>query len=294
MKREAQFHSRSKHHGRYEFTPLIKANPDLRQYVHKNKFNDETVDFSNPAAVKSLNTALLKHHYELEYWDIPEGYLCPPIPGRAEYIHQIADLIRDDVSHKNKVTCLDIGVGANCIYPIVAASQYKWDCIGSEIDEVALASAQQIVKSNPVLSKKVDIRLQSNENNLFAGIIKKNERIDVTVCNPPFYKSREDAENANRRKNKNLHKEKAEEIGKNFGGQNAELFCDGGELKFITKMIKQSKKYAKNCTWFTCLVSQEDHLKKFKHVLKETEVKTFKIVPMEFGNKKSRILAWRF
>lgn len=294
MKRAAQFHRRSRHHGNYEFDKLCKANERLRPFVIKNDHGTESINFSDAEAVKQLNAALLCHFYELKYWDIPEGYLCPPIPGRAEYIHQIADLIEQDVNHKDKVTCLDIGVGANCIYPIVAASQYKWKCIGSDIDEVAVKNALEIVNANEKLKNRVEIRHQVNSDNIFAGIIKKNERIDVTICNPPFYKSQAEALAATARKNKNLHKGKVESTAKNFGGTDGELFCEGGELKFISKMIKQSEKYGKNCGWFTCLVSQEAHLKKFHKVFKSVNTREYKVIPMTFGNKKSRILAWRF
>ncbi|MFT4602214.1 MAG: 23S rRNA (adenine1618-N6)-methyltransferase [Arenicella sp.] len=294
MKREAQFHRRSKHHGRYDFKALCEANERLKPFVIRNEHGDDSVNFTDAEAVKQLNAALLCHFYGLKFWDIPEGYLCPPIPGRAEYIHQIADLIADDVSHKNKVTCLDIGVGANCIYPIIAASQYKWDCIGTDIDADALKNAEEIVYANDVLKKKVEIRLQTNIDNIFAGVIKKNERIDVTICNPPFYKSHEDALAATSRKNKNLHKGRVDDKSKNFGGMDGELFCEGGESKFISKMIKESEKYAKNCEWFTCLVSQESHLKKFHKVFKSVNTREYKVIPMTFGNKKSRILAWRF
>ena len=294
MKRLAQFHSRSRHHGRYDFKKLISVCPDLKKYVARNQYGDDSIDFADAEAVKILNTALLMTFYDLSYWDIPANYLCPPIPGRAEYIHQIADLIKESVNHKDKVVCLDIGVGANCIYPIVAASQYKWNCIGSDIDLASVESAQKIVDANDVLKKRVVIRHQTNHNNLFAGIIKKNERIDVTICNPPFYSSKEELEAATARKNKNLHKGKKDSQSKNFSGQSGELYCEGGELKFITKMIKESKKYQKNCLWFTSLVSQESHLKKFYKVLKSIEVREVKTIPMNFGNKKSRILAWRF
>ena len=294
MKRFVQFHPRSRHHGRYDFKELLAASHDLKPFVTREHAKDGSIDFSNPAAVKALNVALLRLFYGVEYWDIPEGYLCPPIPGRAEYIHQIADLIKDDVSHKNKVVCLDIGVGANCIYPIIAASQYEWHCIGSDIDPKSVASAQEIVRQYGFMQKRVEIRHQGNPNNIFAGIIKKNERIDVAICNPPFYGSREELESVTRRKNKNLHEGIEDELAKNFGGQSAELYCEGGEVKFITKMIKQSEKYQNNCMWFTSLVSQESHLKKFYKVLKGVEAREIKTIPMNFGNKKSRILAWRF
>jgi len=90
---KSRLHPRSKHINRYDFKKLIEGFPELESFVKPNKFGDESIDFSDPKAVICLNKALLKHHYGIEHWLIPEGYLCPPIPGRADYIHHIADLL---------------------------------------------------------------------------------------------------------------------------------------------------------------------------------------------------------
>ncbi|MCP5854081.1 RlmF-related methyltransferase, partial [Klebsiella pneumoniae] len=90
--------------------------------------------------------------------DIPADYLCPPIPGRADYIHVAADLLAEDnageVPKGAQVRALDIGVGVNCIYPLLGHSDYRWRFLGSDIDPVALASAKAIVQANN-LSKAI-------------------------------------------------------------------------------------------------------------------------------------------
>src|SRR5476649_1013010 len=116
-------HPRNLHKGSYNFGQLVKACPELRKFVSLNKYQQETIDFTNAEAVKVLNRALLKTHYNVNHWDIPEGFLCPPIPGRADYIHYLADLLADSNSGVfppgKKVNILDIGIGANCIYPLL-------------------------------------------------------------------------------------------------------------------------------------------------------------------------------
>jgi len=113
--------------------------PELGVFVKLNDYNDESIDFSNPEAVKMLNTALLKHYYKINHWNIPANYLSPPIPGRADYIHHIAELLGGSNNGKiptdNKIKCLDIGVGASCVYPIIGNKEYGWSFVGSEIDE---------------------------------------------------------------------------------------------------------------------------------------------------------------
>lgn len=59
---------------------------------------------------------MLKYYYNIAVWDIPEGFLCPPMPGRADYIHYAADLLIEveRMLPKGKhIKVLDIGVGAN-------------------------------------------------------------------------------------------------------------------------------------------------------------------------------------
>ena len=297
-KEKSRLHPRNKHRERYDFKQLIESCPDLAKYVTLNIYQDESVDFFNPEAVKMLNKALLKHHYGIENWDIPENYLCPPIPGRADYIHHIADLMGDFNNKKiptgNKIKCLDIGVGANCVYPIIGNKEYDWSFVGSDIDSIAIESANKIIESNASLKGNIEIRLQHNPKNIFEGIIQKDEVFDLTICNPPFHASLEEARSGTIRKLKNLKHRKTPKPVLNFGGQNAELYCEGGEERFIGDMINQSEEFAKSCFWFSTLVSKQSHLKNIYMELEMAGAAVVKTIPMGQGNKASRIVAWTF
>ncbi len=295
---KTKIHPRNKHRERYDFPQLIASYPDLETYVQPNKYGDESINFFNPKAVFTLNKALLKHYYDIDYWEIPEKYLVPPIPGRADYIHYIADLLAvdndDEIPRGKEVLCFDIGVGANCIYPIIGHQEYGWNFIGSETDEVAMESASKIVEKNEVLKDAIELRFQKNAKYLFKGIIKKDERIDITICNPPFHASAKEAEQASIRKLSNLQKKAVSKAELNFGGKSNELWCPGGEVQFVCDMIYQSKKYADNCLWFTSLVSKESNLKAIYKALKNVEAKDVRTLAMGQGNKVSRIVAWTF
>lgn len=303
MAERIELHFRNKHNGQYDFSLLIKNYPPLRKFVLLNPVGVQTIDFFNPHAVKALNKALLISYYNISYWDIPKNYLCPPIPGRADYIHYIADLIQSeeivvDEKGESRVKlerrCLDIGVGANCIYPIIGYTEYGWTFVGSDIDPVSIANARKIVTCNPVLAHKIELRLQKDNRKIFDGIIAPDEYFDVTICNPPFHSSKEEAEEVALRKLGSL---KGERVGKarlNFGGNANELWCDGGELRFLLNMISESRNYRKNCGWFTTLVSKEKNLNKLYAKLKAVNVSEYKIIRMHQGTKYSRILAWRF
>ena len=293
-----KLHPRSKHRGLYNFKELIKSHSKLAEFVKLNDYNNESIDFFNPNAVKSLNTALLKHFYGIKSWDIPPNYLIPPIPGRADYIHYIADLLSNFDNKKipkgNKIRCLDIGTGASCIYPIIGTWEYKWSFVASDIDPISINSAKKIISENSNLKENIEIRLQNNSDNIFNGIIKEGEFFDVTMCNPPFHSSQKEARAGTIRKLRNLKNKKHNKVSLNFGGQSNELWCNGGEEQFVENMIRESQQFAKSCLWFTCLISKESKLNSVYSALKKAKVSKIKTIEMGQGNKKSRIVAWSF
>lgn len=295
---KVSLHPHNKHRERYDFNLLIETSPELKEYVSPNKYGDDSIDFFNANAVKTLNKSLLKKYYNITYWDIPKGYLCPPIPGRADYIHHIAELLGNNnygnIPKGSNIKCLDIGVGANCVYPIIGNNEYDWSFIGSDIDQIAIDNAQEIINKNSSLKNKIELRLQENPKDILYGIITKEERYDVSICNPPFHSSLEEANKGTLRKLNNLKGKKITTPTQNFGGQNNELWCDGGENRFIRKMVRESKKFANSCFWFTTIVSKQSNLKSIYSALKDVEAIDVKTISMGQGNKTSRIVAWTF
>ena len=295
---KSRLHPRNKNRERYDLNALTTSNLELKSYIKPNKYGIESIDFSNPLAVKLLNKALLNHYYGIKNWEFPDANLCPPIPGRADYLHHIADVLGENnlgtIPTGDKVKCLDIGVGASCIYPIIGATEYGWRFIGADIDPKSVASAENIVNSNPAIQDKIECRLQKNTTTIFHGIIKKDEKIDLTICNPPFHASLEDAQKGTRRKIKNLSGKKVKTPVLNFAGVSNELICEGGEYQFIENMIRESKAFSKNCFWFSTLVSKQSNLEGIYKLLEKAETIQIKKIPMGTGNKTSRIVAWTF
>lgn len=290
-------HPRNKHKLGYDFEKLISTTPILKEFVVPNKFGNESIDFSNPKAVKALNQALLITYYDINYWDIPEGFLCPPIPGRAEYIHYIADVLCEvygEIPMGNKIKILDIGTGSNLIYPIIGISTYGWQFVGSEIDSQSIKWADKIAKSNSSLKDLVELRIQASKRNVFKNIIKEGEYFDITLCNPPFHSSKEEATNGTIRKVKNLKKETTIKPILNFGGVNNELWCKGGELAFITNMIYESVHFKTQSLWFSTLVSKKENLKSIYKLLKKVGTVEVKTIDLSQGNKISRLVFWSF
>lgn len=286
-------HPRNQHREGYDFVRLVADLPELEALTISNPVGQTTINFQDPLAVRILNQALLKTYYNIHFWDIPANYLCPPIPGRVDYIHYLADLLaRDnnrDVPRGRKIKALDIGTGASMVYPLIGQSEYGWHFTGVDIDPIAIKSARQICQSNKL---KITLRRQSILENTFKGVIEPQDVFHIALCNPPFHSSMEQAEKSTERKWRNLGKGQSKEL--NFGGQNAELWYPGGEIKFIASMIEQSKMFADQCLWFSSLVSKKDSLKPLNKVLAKANVAEFKVVEMAQGQKTSRFIAWTY
>ncbi len=300
---KSELHPRNRHRARYDFEQLIQVSPALASHVKLNEYGDASIDFANAQSVKALNQALLQQFYAVSIWDIPKQYLCPPIPGRADYLHYLADLLREAndgvIPRGSSVRVLDIGVGANMIYPLIGTREYGWQFVGVDIDAKALNNAQQIIEANG-LADVIELRLQTSPTSTFKGVIKQGEKFALTMCNPPFHGSLDEAQAGTQRKWRGLSKSTAKRGANNissvlnFGGQNAELYCEGGEFAFVMAMIKESRQYAAQCAWFTTLISKAANLPGVYRALAKVNALEVQTIEMAQGQKKSRIVAWTF
>jgi 23S rRNA (adenine1618-N6)-methyltransferase len=277
---------------------LIRSCPELAGYVRPGPAGSDTIDFADPEAVTTLNRALLALHYGVPHWHLPTGALCPPIPGRAEYIHHLADLLAEETRGAPPrgpgVAILDLGTSANCVYPIIGVSEYDWRFVGSDIDAASLAWARKIVAANPSLTGRIELRLQSTPAATFVGVVRPGERFAASMCNPPFHASRAEAMAGTLRKLKNLAGAKPPSAVLNFGGRSNELWCRGGEAGFIRRMILESAAHPDLCRWFTTLVSSRDSLPGIQRTLETVRASAVRVIDLAHGQKKSRIVAWRF
>lgn len=289
-KNSGSLHPNNKHQQGYNFAELCEVYPELQPFVFVNKYGTETVDFANPKAVKAVNTALLFKDYNIKFWDFPDDNLCPPIPGRVDYIHHLADLLKTSKISEN-VKIIDVGVGANCIYPLLGNSVYNWQFLGTDIDKKSLDRAQKIIKKNN-LSEDIKLIQQKDAKHILQGILNEKDHFTATMCNPPFYRSQEEAMMANARKLEGLGKENVE--ARNFSGKQQELWYKGGEKAFLHTYLYESSMFKEQCVWYTSLVSKKENVQGMYDSLKKlgaTEIKTF---PMSQGNKVTRFVAWTF
>jgi len=285
-------HPRNRHRNGYDFPALVRTTPSLGRFVQANPVGVPTIDFSNPDAVMALNAALLRHDYGISHWEVPAGYLCPPIPGRADYIHHLADLLGS--ARGEAVRVLDVGVGANCIYPILGVAEYGWSFVGTDIDAAALASARRLVEANPSLRGRIELRHQASRRSFFRGVVQPGERFAATLCNPPFHRSQAEAMAGTERKIRNLTGRKGAPAVLNFGGRNHELWCEGGESAFVRRMVAESAEFPSSSRWFTTLVSRRENLPAIQDALRRVKPAVVRQIELHHGQKKSRIVAWSF
>ncbi len=291
-------HPRNRHQGRYNLPGLVGALPELRQYIVQRR-GDSTVDFSDQRAVLALNRALLAQWYGVRGWNLPAAALCPGVPGRADLIHHVADLLAGDhdgkVPRGASVRVLDIGVGASVIYPLIGHAEYGWRFVGTDVSTQALESATRILAANPAAAAAIELRRQNDLQHIFAGVIDADEHFDLSICNPPFHVSAKAVKQASVTKWRKLGKADRDGArGSNFGGIAAELHCSGGELGFIRRMIDESAQRPESVRWYSSLVSQAAHLPPLRKALQDVAAIDVRQIEMGQGQKQSRLLAWTF
>ncbi|WP_051437478.1 23S rRNA (adenine(1618)-N(6))-methyltransferase RlmF [Olleya marilimosa] len=284
-------HKKNKHTDDYDFNQLSLVHTDLESFIFTNANNKKTIDFANPKAVKALNTALLKSHYDVAFWDFPDHFLCPPIPGRVDYIHHVSDLLNRSKLTEN-ITVLDIGTGANCIYPLLGNAEYNWSFIGVDSNDDALKEAQNIIDKNN-LKDQIKLKKQNDNAHVLSGVLSETDKVTVTMCNPPFFKNEEDALKATTSKLKGLGKP-TDQMVRNFAGQAHELWYKGGEKAFLHNYLYESSLLKTQSYWYTSLVSNKDNVKTINQSLKKLGATAVLTIGMNIGNKKSRIVAWTF
>lgn len=283
----------------YDLPKLFAAEPALESFAKQTKAGKVSLDFAAPEAVRLLNKALLKTQFKIEVWDIPKGQLCPPVPGRLDYLLHLADLLattnEGKIPRGKQVRILDIGCGANCIYPILGNRHFGWRMVGTEVDSTSLKVARAIIAANPNLKSQIELRLQAERDQVFYGVTDAEERFAACVCNPPFYNSAQEAQAVNQRKWKQLGRgAQRKNAVQNFGGKDHEIWTKGGEKGFVLAMVAESERQPKLCGWFTSLLAKKKHETPIYQAIKRAKARQVEVIEMGQGNKASRMIAWRF
>ncbi|VDZ74259.1 SAM-dependent methyltransferase [Atlantibacter hermannii] len=200
-------HPRNRHQNRYDFNALQQDCPELTAFVRQSPAGEATIDFADPAAVKTLNKSVTGTSLSGEKLGYSRRLFMSAGTGARRLCAFIWRICwRRTITTWCRATqrCWISAVGANCIYPLIGHHEYGWRFTGSEVNDEALKSANAIILANPGLNKAIRLRRQKTPDAILNGIIHKNEYYDAVMCNPPFHDSQASAAASSERKRRNL------------------------------------------------------------------------------------------
>ncbi|KAI4719585.1 hypothetical protein E4T48_04219 [Aureobasidium sp. EXF-10727] len=272
-----------------DFQALAMTDPEFAEF-----YDDANghVDFQDPKALQQLTKSILKRDFNLEL-DLPDDRLCPPVPVRYNYIRWLQELMDttcdvdiEDPSKQN-ITGLDIGIGASCIYSLLAcSSRPSWNMLGTDIDPQNFSYANGNIERNG-LDKKICTKLNTAEDALISPQAFDLDKLDFTMCNPPFYSSAED-----------LAVSSAGKSGPPSAvctGAEIEMICPGGDAGFVLRMVEESRELKDAVRWYTSMLGKLSSVHQVIDRLKEIGINNWAVTLLRAGNKTRRwAVGWSY
>ena len=269
-----------------DFLTLIKEFPELKKYILKqNEDNEEEFqfDWSNNELSLLMDKSILNYYFNIKYYDIPKGFLIPPIPSRINYINLINSIITKlikDINIKN-IIGIDIGTGANIIYPILGYSIYKWKFICTEINKEAYNNAKLILQKNN-LENNINIIKQNNKDNIFISILNRENKYLFSMCNPPYYNYENEIKLEDKKRDNEY----------NFD----EIYYKNGEYGFFQRYFEESICYKNNVFLYTILIGKKINAENIYDKLSSYSdiIKIYNMQKILTGNNVRYIIYWSF
>lgn len=301
-----------------ESPSLIEAKGKSVEVEQVNQIEEEESPYSlklfDPKSRLFFARLMLKKYFDVQKYPLPLGYLIPNVSGRFYSLILLKKLIEKKEAeqlqsgnsiisktqvealffereekrvHKNgqKRRIIDLGVGANCIFPLLAAKAFDWKVLGFEKNEKSYKIAQEIITSNN-LEKEITLECNATYERLIFDFFTKfrsgeeDHVHDALICNPPFYFNFKDFKKRKR---------------KGFTGKPHEVICEGGEVRFAKSLITESEMLRKKIRWFSLYLSEKSSMFALKRKLDSLDSVSrvfHRIIPL--GKKKRFFLAWTF
>ncbi|SCV73194.1 BQ2448_7119 [Microbotryum intermedium] len=211
-----------------DYFQLARDVPRFAPFLRPTPHGLSTIDYKNEDA--ALSSALLERDFGLRI-ELPRDRLCPMIP--VEYAAFILELVHLIPHRSPHVRGLDIGTGASAIYALlVVKMQPDAFVYASEVDKDSQYYAKRNVDANDLAAQVRIVCSSLNEHPLFPEETWADIELDFTMCNPPFYESRSEIEALAAGKNQQPRAV--------CTGASNELITEGGEVKFVGRMIEES------------------------------------------------------
>ncbi|KAI9063839.1 S-adenosyl-L-methionine dependent methyltransferase, partial [Trametes sanguinea] len=282
-------HARNPYRTPPDFLALAEAYPPLKPHIVFAR-NGATIDFKNETAQRLLTEAILLRDFALKV-ELPPGRLCPPVPNRLNYILWLEDVVATTtlalgLDRDRAVRGLDVGTGASAIYPLLGCrTNPTWSFTATELDELSLRFARQNVERND-LQHRISVLSADPSGPIFAPLKNSDVIYDFTMCNPPFYGSREEV----------LQSAEAKEFEPNAvcTGADVEMITPGGEAAFVGRMVEESLELRDRCRWFTSMLGKMSSLTSIVQSLRSKEVENYAISELVQGQTRRWVIAWSF
>ena len=249
------------------------------------KYGEFSFDWSNNNLSLLMTKSILNYYFNIKYYDIPNNFLIPPVPSRLIYINVIQSLLTlFKVFDKNEIIGVDIGTGANIIYPILGNKIYNWKFICSDINDEAIKNGKRIINENK-LENGIKLIKQKYKYNIFLGILNREKKYAFTMCNPPYYDYQDEI--------------KIEDSKRDCEYNFDEIYYKNGEIGFFERYFEESIYFSKNVFLFSFLIGKKSNAEKiFDKIInmKEDNIKV-KICDMKRiknGNNIRYIIYWSF
>ncbi|XP_026808384.1 U6 small nuclear RNA (adenine-(43)-N(6))-methyltransferase [Rhopalosiphum maidis] len=258
------------------FKELSVKYPEFNKYASTGLNGKIVFDFKNQEGLRLLTTILLKKDFDLDV-DLPVGRLIPTIPLRLNYLLWIEDLFNLNYDNTKKIKGIDIGTGSSCIYPLLAAKQFQWSMVGTDINKEAVKNAIKNVEKNNLQNLIQVLEVSEWERLLPVAV---DEHYDFCMCNPPFHSY----------SNLNSDDDEAD----SSVGITSEMYTIGGEVDFVKKMIKESEILQNSISIYTTMVGYKASLDPLKNELKAIGACTVAEAGFYQGRNARWGIAWTF
>ncbi|KEQ95112.1 hypothetical protein AUEXF2481DRAFT_29832 [Aureobasidium subglaciale EXF-2481] len=272
-----------------DFQELALTDPDFAKFYDNANAH---VDFQDPKALQQLTKSLLKRDFNLEL-ELLDDRLCPPVPVRYSYVRWLQDLMDttndidvEDLS-KEEVTGLDIGIGASCIYSLLACSlRSSWKMLGTDIDPTSFTCANNNIEKNS-MGSRITTKLNTSEDPLISPQAFGIDRLGFTMCNPPFYSSAEDMAISSAGKSNSPSAI--------CTGAEVEMICPGGDVGFVLRMVEESRELKDTVRWYTSMLGKLSSVHQVIDRLKELGITNWAVTLLRAGNKTRRwAVGWSY
>lgn len=174
------------------------------------------------------------------------------------------------------------------IYPLLACKlSPSWVFVATDIDTRSLMVAESNVARNG-LQNRIIVKQSLPDGPIISDVLLDPSfpAYDFVMCNPPFYGSREEVDQAT--------EDKEFDPSAACTGADFEMITPGGEGVFVTRIVNESVDVGKRCRWFTSLLGKHTSVAAVVAAIKGLKIDNYGITEFIQGNTRRWGVVWSF